>query len=155
MSRNLSVVQELNQVVTAEGLLVLLDITNLGASPDLFYVNNKEAVTSNAQVYTPYGFNLILATEDGETLPTFQLAVDAVDRELIDEIRTLSSPPTVKIQIVPISDPDVIEIAIPDLEMRDIKYDAFTISGTLYWGEPLNQRFPAQRYTPENCPGLF
>lgn len=151
--RELSSISDLSSVVTSEGLLVLLDITNIGTP--LYYVNNKEAVTSNGQVYTPYAFNLVFAVEDGDSLPSFKLAVDAVDRELIDEIRTLIEAPIVKIAIVPISDPDTVEILIPDLELRNVSYTALSIQGTLTWGDPLNRRFPSERYTPETSPGLF
>ena len=39
--------------------------------------------------------------------------------------------------------------------LRDITYDAMTISGEMAWEDVLNQEFPGDTLTPATAPGLF
>jgi hypothetical protein len=155
MSRDISTasIQDFNAVVSTEGWLVLLDLVTTSGTTRV--VNNNTNVISGGQTYVAYAFAMALYNEDDEKLPSLNITIGNVDRSLIDEIRTMTTPPTAEIRIVPISNPDLVEIYIPDLTMRDINYDANAITGTLYFADILNQRFPKARYTPVTTPGMF
>ncbi len=144
---------EINSLSSGEAFLALLTITHDGGTTQI--VNNNETVVSNGRTFDPYGFDIILATQDGESLPTVQISVDNIDRALIDIIRQNQTAPEVLLEVVPASSPNVVEISIPDLALRGVDYTATTITGTLYVGDIMNQRFPADNMNPQEYQGLF
>lgn len=155
-SRDISTnaLRQMNEVTSSEPFLLLLSI----ATEDLTtyrVVNNNTDVVSNSITYTAYPFMLTMENQDGNSLPTFKLTIDNIDRLFVQAIRGFASSPTVVITMVAASNPDVYEIVTPYLQLVDATYDAFTITGTLIAGDILNQRFPKDRYTPNNVPGLF
>jgi len=134
-------------VESNEAWLVLLEITH-SALPEPFYlVNNTETITSNGIDYLAYPFGMVLGNDTGEKLPTVSLTIDNVDRSLMSAIRSLVDSPDVVIKVVLSSQPDVVEIAISELKLREVSYDAFAISGTLYADDILNQRWPKDQVT--------
>jgi len=161
MSRdfNQASLEEMNSVSSGEAFLFLLQldyINPITLLPDVqHFVNNNVEVTANGQVYLPLAFNIVLNTEDGEKLPSVKLIMDNVDRELISEIRQLTAPPEVTLTLIAHSRPNEAEMVLTNLILRDVSYDAVQVSGELYTNDILNQRFPRDRYTPDNSPGLF
>ena len=125
--------------------LILLEITS---SIETFYlVNNTESIFSNGNEYIAYPFNVVFGSDDGERLPAAQLVIDNVTGSLVETIRTLIEPPDITIRVVLHDNPDIEEIIISDLKLRGVTYDAYTIKGTLYADDILNQRFPAEDIT--------
>jgi hypothetical protein len=134
----------------------LLLIIRVFESPDTVYlVNNTEDITSNLQVYQAFPVKVTLADDDGDSQAQVQVEFDNVSLELLDEIRSIITPIPCEIDLVLASDPDTIEIALRDLLIRDITYNAQTIKGTLTADDFLNSRFPADTYTPTDYPGIF
>ena len=158
MSRTLSQasLNDINATSSGEVFLFLLQmdyINPLNQQPEVqYFVNNNVQINAMGNLYLPLAFNVILNTEDGQTLPT---VMDNVDRELVGEIRILPEPPEITLTLVAASRPNVAEMVLTNMVLRDVTYDALQISGTLYSNDILNQRFPKDRYTPNNSPGLF
>ena len=128
---------------TTEVWLELLEIDHADLATPFYLVNNTEAVTHDGQSYIAYPFNVRLSQDDGERLPKINLTIDNVDRTLVETIRTISDSPSVNYKVVLASQPDTIEIEVSDLVLREVEYDAFTITGTLFADDILNSRFPA------------
>jgi len=122
----------------------------------LRFANNTEDVTSNGETYTAFPFMVDVPPEASATqLPLSTLQIDNVSREIIEEIRSLSSPPTVTISVVLHSTPDTIEGGPWEFKLLNATYDASTISGSLGFEDILNELFPYGTFNPKNFPALF
>lgn len=139
---------------TSEVFLQLLTVDHPDLGAPLRLVNNTESIVSDGETFEPFPFELVLPAETDTELPTVELVVDNVSRELLEEVRSISTPFTLTIEIVLASSPDVIEASY-DLESRSATYDAssirFQLGAEAYMSEP----FPADIYTPTTYPGLF
>lgn len=149
MPRNLSntAILSAQNTETDEVWLVLMEINHENLDSPIYLVNNTKNIVSNGNEHIAYPFNIVLGEDDGEKLQTVKLTFDNVDRLLVETIRTIDDSPDITISIVLASDPHYEEIKITDLKLRQIEYDAFTISGTLYADDILNQRWPKDQIT--------
>ena len=137
-----------------DALLFLLTITPKN-SPPLHFVNNNEAVISRGVTYMAYPFSLVLPTEDGEKITSLSLTIDNVDQSIITAIRETLEPPLVKVELIVSSFPDVVEKTIDFLILRNVSYDALSITGILESYNILARKFPYERYDPTRFPDLF
>jgi len=147
-------IQAVNASSTDVAFWFLLTITPSGQSP-IRFVNNNIDVTSRGDKFTAYPFSLRLPTDDGEKVPTVTLTIDNVDRAIVESIRGQLYPPSVKIEVVTSTYPDIVEKTIDFLALRSVDYDSLTITGTLEARGILNQRFPKESYTASIFPGIF
>lgn len=136
-------IQSAQALQTGEAWLMLLTIDHTDLTTPFYLVNNTESITSNSVEYIAYPFQIVLSNDDGEHLPKVQLSIDNVDRALVETIRSITDSPDVDIKLVLSSQPDTVELEITDLILREVEYDAFSITGTLYADDILNSRFPA------------
>lgn len=120
------------------------------------YLVNPDDETGITVDFHAYPFMVTLSSDTGETLPQVKLEIDNVDQLLVEMIRTVSSSPSVEIRLVLKSQPNITEFAITDLVLREVTYDAYKISGTLYADDILNSRYPAHSITVAGgYPGMF
>ena len=122
--------------------LVLLHVDHPTLTLPFRLVANTEDITSNGEGFAAYPFEITLAPDDGTKLPEVQLTIDNVDRTLVEIIRTLQTPPAIKIQVVLAQQPNTVEIEISNMVLREVSYNAYSITGTLYADDILNARFP-------------
>jgi hypothetical protein len=104
-------------------------------------------------IFYPVRLRLPNDTEDG--LGDLSIEIDNVHRQFTEIIRTLTSPPTFKVEIVIDNALDVVEAQWPDFELVDVKYDATLITGTLKLETYEKEPFPSGMFTPTYFPGLF
>lgn len=147
-----------NAQETGEVLLALVTISSpsITGGP-LRVVQDLHNLTSNGNVYTAFPFEIRLP-EDGDDGPAkVRLSIDNIDRSIAVAIKSIppSNPPTVMVEIVIASQPDVVEITIPDMKLRDVTGDAFQITGELQIDDEDLIPFPEGAMTPQNFPGLF
>jgi len=83
------------------------------------------------------------------------MTLDNVTLELIDELRTVTTPISVHIEMVLASDPDAVQIDVGDLKLRNITYNRQTILGNLYLDDFLSTEMASEKYTPTTFPGIF
>ena len=140
-------IQSAQALSTSSAWLLLLEIDHADLDAPFYLVNNTEAITSNAQEYLAYPFQVVLSPDDGETLPKVKLSIDNVDRALVETIRTISDSPTINIKLILSEHLNDVQMEITDLVLREVEYDAFSISGTLYADDILNSRYPADNIT--------
>lgn len=134
--------------------MYLLTIT-ASSGPPLYLVNNNEPVTSRGIEFLPYPFALVLPEDFGDQLPQVQISIDNISLEIVDFIRGEIIAPTIKVELVTSAFPDIVEKSLDFLQLRDVKYDAMAITGTLEVINVLNTRFPAESYDPTRYPALF
>lgn len=157
MSRNISVValRAMFESQTDEVFLVLLAIAHPDLASPLNVVNNTQDIESGGVTYTAFPFQIKLQGETEDQITSAQLSIDNVTREIVAAIRSITSAPTVTMRIVLASQPDTVEVGPVDFVLRDVSYDAQTVSGTLGYEDRLDAHIPKDRFTPELFPGLF
>jgi hypothetical protein len=142
-------------LATGESALFLLTIDHPSWAQPLRVVQNQQDITSRGEVFTAYAFDLTLAADNSKTLPAMQLTLDNVDRSLIQQIRALPSSPTIVVELIISSEPDSPEISFPDMEMKQISYDANSIRTQIIVADILNVSYPKGKINPSNYPGLY
>lgn len=117
---------------------------------------NTQALNRADGIYYPYGFDLSLPDQREDQLPSVKVTVDNVDLTINEAIRTVTGKPTVTLDVVLASQPDVIEQGPFVFSLQDAQADSQTITGTLgFETDIFTQQAPGQNYLPTNSPGLF
>lgn len=160
MSRSLSTLFKTmsNASETGEVLLALvtIDSPSIIGGP-LRVVQDLQNITSNGNVYTAFPFELRLASDADEGPAKITLTLDNIDRTMAAAIKGIppTSPPNVTVEIVVASQPNVVEISMPNLVLKNVSGDAFRIDGELWMDEEDLLPFPEGSFTPPMFPGLF
>jgi hypothetical protein len=95
--------------------------------------------------------------------PRAEISIYDPTQRLIPIIRTLTGPPSVRLQVVfqgasaagngeAVS---AVEMEYTNLELRGLSYEAGTVSGYLAVETLANEPFPCHTMTPGSAPGLF
>ena len=140
---------------TGEAPMFLLEIDHADLAVPLRFVNNTEDVTSDSNVYTAFPFEISLPSDREDQLPTVVLAIDNIDRTLVETIRNISSPPTASVSVIMASDPDTIEAGPYEFTIKDASYTAEVVTSTLAFEDILNEAFPGDSFTPNHFVALF
>lgn len=138
---------------TDEVWLVLIEITHADMAQTIRVVNNTEAIVSNSQTFVGLPF-AIEFPDEGERPGEARISIDNVNRQIVEAVRSISTPPNVKLQVILASQPDTIEFELDGLKLRDVTYDAAQVQGYLRF-EDLVTEPVAALITPERFPGLF
>lgn len=144
-----------NRLQTDVAFLILLTIRYSPSKTIYRVTDNTEDIVSRGETYTAYPFALQLPVESGEEIGIAQLTIDNVDLLLVDMLREAEEAPRVDIEVVLSSAVDVVEIAVLDLALRDVQWDASTITAKLFNEDFLSQSFPSDIYNPQEFAGLF
>jgi len=140
---------------TDEVFLILLKIDHEDLASPIYIVNNTQNITSNAIEHIAFPFQLTMPDDVEDQLPAVSLTIDNVSRDVIQAVRELDSPPTVRIQVVLASSPDTIERGPYTLTLREVEYDQIAISGSLQPEDLLTEPAPVGVFSPGDYPGLF
>jgi len=156
VSRTLSTsaLAAINAQETGEVFVLLLSIDVPGGS-SIWLTDNSEDVVSRGRTFIGYPFSLELPSDEQGNISEARLSIDNVSRSLIDEIRGLTDALRLTIEIVMASTPDTVEYSANDYLLRDVTYDALTISGTLSQDNFLAEPYPAGIMSAAMFPGLF
>ena len=149
--RNISAAQDISSPVA---WLFLLTFSSKG-NPDLNLVNNNLPITSNGVEYQPFPFRLQLPEDTGDRLPVVKLQIDNISGEIVQLIRAMQEPPTVKVSLITSAYPDIIEKSLDSMRLNSVGYDSITIQGELSIINVLSVKFPSEDYSPINYPGMF
>lgn len=120
-------------------------------------VQDLQDLISNGHTYTMFPFRLILPEDADEGVAEVMLSIDNVSQEVYATIKAIApqSPPTISIDLVLRSQPDVVEFSLPLLTLREVSADMLVIEGTLRGDEEDLNEFPRDSFTPQTTPGLF
>lgn len=140
---------------TAEVFLVCVTVSHPAIVTQRL-VHNTEVIHRASGDYGPCPMQIKLPSQVDDKVPTVDIVIDNVDREVLRQIRTVAGVPKVTLEVILASSPDHVEAGPFDFSLMDASYDVLAIRGTLgYQDDVLNQQVPAQTYTPSNSPGLF
>jgi hypothetical protein len=103
--------------------------------------------------FLPLKITLPSQTEEGPL--KMRVVLDNVSRDLIAQLRSLSSPPSVDVELVATAQPNVVLASWPQFLLVNVQYDALTISGDLVLEMLVHEPFPAGTFTPSEFAGLF
>lgn len=156
MSRPVSTttLAELNAQETGEAFHVLVTI-DVPESPSIYMTSDTVETVSRGRTYINYPFALELPSDAAGQISEARMSIDNVDRALMDEIRNLGDPLRLTIEVVANSTPDTVEYSANDFVLRNLSYDALTISGTLSQENFLTEPFPKDIMSARSFPGLF
>lgn len=157
MSRSLTLVtrQALMAQQTGEVFLFLLALSH----PDmatLYFVNNQVAITSNAQVYEPFPFELAIPDDREDEITRIQLMIDNIDRRIVEAVRSITTPAIFTLTVIRAAEPDVAIAGPYSCTLRNVTYDALVVAGDLHPHENiLDEPYPQHVFSPSLFQGLF
>lgn len=156
MSRTFSspALEAMNASSTDQVFLLLAELYGDGI-PTQRIARNFEDVEHLGNTYTATNFRMTLPDENDDGAPTVSIEIDNVVPTLIQTLRQNSKPITVKFWVVLASSPDTIEISPFVMDLTNIQYDAFRITGRLQNLDIALEPYPADKYTPFVVPSIF
>ena len=136
----------------AEPILFSTDPTSrlIETDTDVIY-----GTTSNGNDYLFFPLSVKLPGEPDQGSSSMQIEIDNVARELTAFIRSISSPPSINVDIVLSSDVDTVLAAWPEYLLVNANISAETVSGELVLETLVMEPFPAGTFNPSEFPGMF
>ena len=135
-------------------LLTLLTITHPSITT-VRLVNNTVDIVSRGNTYTALPFKIRPPSDDGESRREAELTLDNITLDLIDELRTVTSPMEVTMELVLASMLDTVQLSYEELKIRNISYNKDSIRASLYMDDFLNTEMTSEKYSPSLYPGLY
>jgi hypothetical protein len=123
--------------------------TRLGTDPLIY------GTVSRGIEFLYAGVDVTIPDEQDKSPPASKLTVANVTRDLIPMARSVSSPPSVKIEAVLASAPDDVEMTWPGLDMSNLTYDASALQFDLTMDALITEPFPSGGFSPAYFPALF
>lgn len=135
----------------------LLTITHPDLANPIRIVGDTQGVTKAGDSYNTAPFYYELPDDQEGRIQKVKIKIANVSRELVAMIRTISTAPDVKFEIVRISDPDDVVAGPYEFRLDNVAYDDLTIEGELGRKHRLEIEYPkrAYSYVPANFPGMF
>ncbi len=127
--------------------------------------DTKDFVYSG-NTFVGFPFDLQILSDD-ETPPTARLSIQNVDPRIGDTIRSLTTPPRLKIELMSSADFNLtvdprVQLVTPTviysadkLFLTNVTVDAMFVSGTIQGWNYLQRVWPGQRAMQSSFPGLF
>lgn len=140
---------------STDPFLQLVTLNHESFSTPIYLVDNSEEIVSNGNTFLPFPMKIILPQDDSEVDKQVRISFDNVSRFLVDELRSITTPIDVKIEMVLASNPDIVEVKLEELQLRNISMTLQQIEGTLVLDDFLRTELTSEKYTPTNFPGLF
>lgn len=147
-------IAEVSAQETGTAWLVLLTIDHDDLPNPIRVTSDGVATVSNGNTFSPYPFLVTLPDDTEGRAPQAQLQIDNTTQEIIAALRALVSPPSLMIQIVRASAPNVVEREWVGLQWRASSYDIGMITGTLGIEDLAMEEFPYYTFDGR-WPGLW
>jgi len=142
---------------TSEILLHFIEIAHDDLVTPLRFVNNKEDVVRDGNTYSGYNFEVSMPEDTPDSTPVCNVTIGNIDRQVLEAVESLSgmSEITVTLWEALQGTPDTTERGPYEFKLYDIDYDRRAVVGRMSYEDFLNDRYPADRMSPSNVPGLF
>lgn len=118
-------------------------------------VNNSQDIVSRGNTFSSFPMKIGLPVDDGESAREVEITFDNVSLAIISELRKVTTPIEVKLEMVLASIPDSVQMDFLELKIGNITYDANKISAKLYMDDFLYSGLTSETYSPNNFPGIF
>jgi len=149
---------------TDEVFIILITVTGNDLATPIRIANDPmvllpvagvRGVISRGEEYIYLPIDIQLPQQDDTGIARARLTIDNVDRLIVEGARKASKGLSVTIEIVMASDPDTVEVSVPDFRFERVRYNALTISGDISLEYFDLEPFPSGRFTPSKWPGIF
>lgn len=150
---------------TGEIYIFLLTVTHPSLVDPLLYSTDPTSrisvdplvygTVSRGDTYEFAPISLVLPDDSDATPPAIKLVLDNVLREAIPLLRSVSTPPSVTVEMVLATAPDTVESTWPNFDLVDANYDAGQISIDLAINALATEPYPSGAFTPGGFGGLF
>lgn len=141
---------------TGECFLVLLELSHPNMAVPIRVTSDSVSTFSQASTFQAFPFQISMPADTDDAPPRVELAIDAIDRSIIQAVRSLSGAPlTVRQWIVLASTPDTVEAGPFEFDLREVEYDAFEVRGSLRYTDLAAEPYPSDEFSPSNTPGIF
>ena len=134
--------------------LILLTISHVDLTDDIRVVHNPVAIMSRGANFVGFAFELSLPIDSPDRAPVAELRIDNVSQEIAQAVRSISSAPTVTIEVIQAADPDTVELTLDGFRLRDVNWNADSVRGTLVLDDIATEPYPAGIFSPAGFPGL-
>ena len=120
-------------------------------------VNNMENITFEGAEYTAYPFRLDPPKDKEGSIQASKLTLPNIDRTILASIRSLTTPLSVRAAIIMILPDNTAskEAGWWEFELKNISYDALTLSGDLLYSLDLRNNVSMIKYNNITFPGLY
>lgn len=115
----------------------------------------RYGTVSRGETFEYVGVEITLPDEQAKNPPTSKLVISNVSRELVPLARSVSTPPSVKIEAVLASAVDTVEFTVPAMDMVALQYDVGQLTFSLAIDAMTTEPYPAGSFNPASFPGLF
>lgn len=141
---------------TAEVFIPCLTINHPTFAEPIRLAYDTAPLARAAGVYQPYPFAIVLPSQLEDQTPQAKVTIDNTDLQVNQALQSLSGLPSVTVEVVLASQPDVVEAGPFNFSLDSVNATADTIEGTLGFEDDIfAQQSPAQSYFPTNSTGLF
>ena len=140
---------------TSEAFLHLVTIDHPDLAQPIRVAHDTVDVTSRGNLFVAFPFNVRLPDEGDDKDVVAHLSIDNVDRQIGQTISLIETAAIVTLEVILASDPETVEISISDFKMRNVEWDAGTVSADLVLDSLVFQSHPKDRFDPANFPALF
>lgn len=118
-------------LTATDPILVLLTIEHADLAEPIRLVRNNANIVSRGETFTAFPFDLTLpGSSDGGSSPA-RIVIDNVDQTIWQTIRAIATPPTLLIEVVLASAPNVVEESLPIFKLTSASADRFSVEATL------------------------
>lgn len=152
---NQSLINQMLRPNSPDAFLTLVTMTHPVWPEPIRLVDNSSNVLSRGQVFTAFPFKITLPADDGETAREATIILDNTSLEIIAKLRQVTNEISVKLEMIISSIPNEVQIAVEDLSIRNISYNANTISARLAMDNFLQTEMTSEKYTPAKFRGIF
>lgn len=136
-------------------MLCLMTITHPDLPEPERLVRDFKDLVSRGMTFRAVPFTFIKpgSGEDGPSRA--KVAIDNVDQRMVQLVRSLSTPPTLVLEIVLESDPDTVQQEFPLFRLMQVSGDRSVIEAELVDVDDDAEPLTADTFTPSTAPALF
>lgn len=140
---------------TAEAFIVLVTIDHADLATPIRVGSDAVDTISRGNTFIAMPFERELPGEDDSGVSAGSLSIQNVSREIAEAARSISTPPTVLMEVVRASAPDTVEMSFADMRMREVRWDALVVEAPVDLENFLAEPYPKDSFTPGLFPGVF
>jgi hypothetical protein len=145
----------ITDLTTSEVILLLLKIEHDTWTEPFYLVNNLTAITSNGQLYEPYGFNFSAPSSASSGQAVASVTIDDVDRRFTAAMRQIITNAQVTVSLIRASDPNTLELDPWVFELDVVSVQGSNITADLRKETILNNNLTGHVINADTFPGLF
>lgn len=110
---------------------------------------------SRGRTFDYIAFQITLPEDAEGKPPAFDIVLANIGRETVALLQSALEPATVTVEIVSITNPDLVEIEWPEFDLVSAEYDDETVRIGLALDAMATEPYPADGFTPAGFRGLF